>query len=196
MITGRKKEYLSAYKDQNQRAATSDATLDHEQLCKNSPSDDQKKEIAEAFKVASNFLRNKPKTETEIRNRLEKNCFSPDAIDSVVAQLNELNWVNDQKFAQLWIESRNSFRPRSKRMLVYELRRRGVSDRKISESLDQFEESEAAKSCAMRYGRKHLKLEKIQFQQKTLNYLRNYGFPSEIARDAAAYAWEALHDHN
>ncbi|NMA11892.1 MAG: RecX family transcriptional regulator [Chloroflexi bacterium] len=196
MITGREKEHVSAYKDQNQRAATSDAALDHEQLCKNSPSDDQKKEIAEAFKVASNFLRNKPKTETEIRNRLEKNSFSPEAIDSVVAQLNELNWVNDQKFAQLWIESRNSFRPRSKRMLVYELRRRGVSDRNISESLDQFEESEAAKSCAMRYGRKHLELEKIQFQQKTLNYLRTYGFPSEIARDAAAYAWEALHDHN
>ncbi len=194
MITGWEKERFSAYKDHNQRAATNDAAFDRKQSCKNSTADDRKKEITEAFRVASSFLRNKPKTETEIRNKLEKACFSPESIDSVVAQLSKLNWVNDQKFAQLWIESRNSFRPRSKRMLVCELRQRGISDRNISESLDLFEESEAAKSCAMRYGRKHLELEKIQFQRKTLNYLRNYGFPSTVARDAVAYAWEALHD--
>ena len=196
MEIGREEGTFSAYKGQNQQAGTAKKPFDQELTQEKATSQDNKREVAEAFRVASNFLRNKPKTESEIREKLEKNEFSPDSIDSVVEQLNDLGWVNDQKFAQLWIESRNSFRPRSRRMLIHELRRRGISERNISESLDQFEESEAAISCAMRYGKKHLELEKNQFQQKTLNYLRTYGFPAATARDAAAQAWETLHDQD
>lgn len=159
-----------------------------------SESSGENREVKAAFRTASNFIKNRAKTESEIRSKLESCGFSAGSIDSVMTDLKKLHWVDDKVFTDLWIDSRKTFRPRSKRMLAFELRRKGISERNISESLDQYPEDQAADNCAVRYGKKYQNLEKDQFHSKVLNYLRAYGFPFNIAQDAAEHAWNNLHE--
>ncbi len=64
---------------------------------------------------------------SEIRQNLQKHAFSEAVIEHTLTRLQETGLLNDQQFAEAWVENRSTFRPRARRALALELRpqRRG-----------------------------------------------------------------------
>lgn len=80
--------------------------------------------FGKAFNAALNFLSFRPRSEMEIRQYLKRR--KAEDIDGVLEKLKQIGQVNDEEFARWWIEQRNTFRPKGKRALEMELRRKGI----------------------------------------------------------------------
>jgi regulatory protein len=78
------------------------------------------------------FLSYRPRSEKEVRDRLEiKNQKSKikvdeSIIDKVIEKLKEKKFLNDEEFARGWIESRLRFKPRSLKLIKFELKQKGI----------------------------------------------------------------------
>ncbi len=75
--------------------------------------------------AALRFLSYRARSEKEVRDKLKKR-FTPEEIDLVIQKFKEWNLLNDAQFAQSYVESRARSKPRSKRMIEMELKRKGV----------------------------------------------------------------------
>ncbi|MBA2248554.1 MAG: RecX family transcriptional regulator, partial [Chloroflexia bacterium] len=82
--------------------------------------------VRQAITAALNLLAYRPRAEGEIRTRLRQRGFPDGAIDETLVKLREWHYVDDQDFAERWIENRRERRPRSARMIAMELRGKGV----------------------------------------------------------------------
>ncbi|PIR99304.1 hypothetical protein COT87_00265 [Candidatus Collierbacteria bacterium CG10_big_fil_rev_8_21_14_0_10_44_9] len=83
-----------------------------------------------------NFLSYRPRTIKEVRDRLHKYAVKDKIKQNLfIAKLSDRGYLDDLKFATWFIESRNTHRPRSQRMLTQELMLKGVSRTVIAEAL-------------------------------------------------------------
>ncbi len=144
----------------------------------------QRDESDKAFKKAAEILQRRPKTENELRKKLSAKGIAAEQIDEAVCRVKALNWVDDKKFSEMWIENQSVFRPRSKRMLAYELRRKGISEETISESLRDMKDDQAAFACAERYARRLRDIDPAVIRLKLRGYLVRRGFDYDAVRQA------------
>ncbi|MBI3559162.1 RecX family transcriptional regulator [Candidatus Gottesmanbacteria bacterium] len=127
-------------------------------------------EFGKLLNKAINFLSYRPRSEWEIRQFLKKK--DPGAAqDDIIEKLKKLKLVDDETFAKWYVEQRNTFRPKSRRILEMELRRKGV---KIKPETD-LSETELAKRAL---GKK-----KFMVKEKAIRFLASRGFSWETIED-------------
>ena len=147
-------------------------------------------EIEVARERALNYLSYRPRSADEVRQNLRKKEFSESAINLVITRLEETGLLSDESFTQFWIENREQFAPRSAQALRYELRQKGVEDHIIDETLDSFDESDAAYRAAGKRLRRYLGKDRQTFRKKLGDYLARRGFPYPIIKDVLERLWE------
>ena len=81
----------------------------------------------ECMDAASRYLGYRARSEGELRKYLRKRGFSSQCVERTLAQLREKGYTNDSAFARLWIENRESSKPRSRSLLRWELREKGIN---------------------------------------------------------------------
>ncbi|MGI6207289.1 MAG: regulatory protein RecX [Anaerolineae bacterium] len=101
-------------------------------------------DVNRAQERALRLLEVRPRSRFELEQRLRKAGFEADAIEEALGRLERVELVDDDAFAQFWVEQRLNFRPRSRRALRYELRRQGVSEEAAEEALEGVDDTEAA----------------------------------------------------
>lgn len=111
-------------------------------------------EIERATQGAITFVSYRPRSEREVRDRLRKRDFSQPAIDAAIERMRGWGYLDDQAFAQWWVENRAEHRPRGKRLLAGELRSKGVSPDVVGEVLEETELDEYG--AALELARKRL----------------------------------------
>jgi len=120
----------------------------------------------------------RPRSEKEIRNWLYRKKV-PDMMHSdLFSKLKYFELLDDAKFAKLWVENRNEFHPKSKRILKQELQIKGISRDVIDDVLGEIEIDESKIALDM------LKKKKYSDEKKMLGYLIRNGFSFEIAKKA------------
>lgn len=67
-----------------------------------------------AYQQALQFLNYRQRSQAEVRKNLQTHQVSEQIIASVLERLRNNGLVNDQSFAQNWVENRIEFRPRQK----------------------------------------------------------------------------------
>jgi len=150
-----------------------------------------------ALQKALLLLSYRPRAEAEIRQRLEKAGFETGAIDPVIERLRASGLVQDAGFARDWVENRGAFRPRSHKMLTYELRRKGVTEDAIQQALDETSpDDELAYQAAVRYARKLTGTDPDEFRRRLLAFLARRGFSYETAAPIVQQVWRELHPGN
>lgn len=88
------------------------------------------------FGLILNFLSYRPRTIKEVRDRLYKyEVRDKDKQDVLIAKLQSKGYLDDVAFATWFIESRNTHRPRSSRMLKQELQVKGVPNEIITQAM-------------------------------------------------------------
>jgi regulatory protein len=146
-----------------------------------------------ALQSALRYLNYRPRTEAEISKHLVEKGFSEAAVDRVMNRLREGRLLDDRQFARDWVENQNTFRPRGKRALAFELRHKGISDEIIEQALaDSEDEAELAYQAAYRQAQRLCGSEWQEFRLKLSQYLARRGFNYEIASAAVRRSWAEL----
>jgi len=145
-----------------------------------------------AFQKALQFIHHRPRSVEETRRRLLEKGFGDEVVEATLEKLLEKNWLDDLEFARQWIENRNAFRPRSDRLLAYELRLKGVADDKVKQALDKFggDENLLAYQAGIKKAKKCQNESKFDFQKKVGGFLSRRGFHYGIVKPAVARLWE------
>ena len=78
-----------------------------------------------------------------LRTKLRQRGFEAPVVESVIAQLKEKNYLDDRRFARLWVVSRLKRNPAGKSVLVSGLRAKGVSAHDAEEAVDGLLDKEA-----------------------------------------------------
>lgn len=146
-----------------------------------------------AYLCALGYLARRDHSETELRRKLAQKGFSEERIGRAIDRVRECGYIDDRRFAENWIRSQSRFRPRSARMLRYELKLKGVSDPVISESLAGVDDEQAAFDCAEKYSRRLAGLDQPVFRNRLGAYLARRGFSYETVRTTVQAAWNSLH---
>ncbi|MCA1646933.1 MAG: recombination regulator RecX [Chloroflexi bacterium] len=135
--------------------------------------------------VALRFLAQRPRTEQEVRRRLERAGVDDAAILGVLAQLRQHRLVDDTAFAQYWVEQRQTFRPRGARLLRAELRQHGI-DAAAAEAAAGTTAATAADDAyraAQKRARQLTAADERAFKSRLAQFLARRGFDWEtIAR--------------
>lgn len=144
-----------------------------------------------AFQKALNLLSHRPRSEGEIRRKLEIGGFEEPVIDATLARLRQTGLAGDRQFAQLWVENRSEFRPRGRRMLAFELRQKGVHEEIIQQALEVAgNEHDLALNAAQKYARRLSGLDRNAFWKKLSAFLARRGFGYETIKGVVDTVWQ------
>jgi regulatory protein len=142
-----------------------------------------------AYQRALRFVQFRERSEAEIQENLREHKVPEEIIQEVLERLQRSGIVDNRRFARTWIENRSEFRPRSRRALAYELRRRGIEQEVIQDSLESLDDEELAYQAAIKQTRKYRELPWQEYRQKMYAFLARRGFSYETAAPVVARIW-------
>jgi regulatory protein len=147
-----------------------------------------------AYLAALRFLEARPRSIAEVRARLGRKDFAPEAIDAAIARLAELELLDDTAFARYWVENRQAYRPRGAGALRDELRRKGIDADVTAEVLndDSLTGDEAASAWGLARGalRKYAgSHDRNAFTRRMGSYLQRRGYTFEVIRPIVDQLW-------
>src|SRR5919202_4253041 len=90
----------------------------------------------QALQQAFSYLSYRQRSQQELRRYLAQKGHAPETIEATLGQLADYQYVDDQVFAQSWIENRQKFRPRGARLLRAELRQKGIDRETADQAID------------------------------------------------------------
>ncbi|HEX9679569.1 MAG TPA: RecX family transcriptional regulator [Candidatus Saccharimonadales bacterium] len=128
------------------------------------------------------WLSLRSRSEYEINEYLRKKTDDEDLKKRIVEELKLYNYVDDNKFSEMWIRNRRLLKPVSKYRLRQELLQKRVPQEIIAESLDsaKLDDLAAAKAVIARRGQRYAD------QQKLMAYLARQGFSYDVIKRALA----------
>ena len=138
---------------------------------------------------AFQFLSYRPRSESEIRDRLRKHGYEKEEIDRTVDQLKRLSLVDDVAFAEYWKDNRNSFRPRGQGMLKVELKRKGIESDVIDRVIEDVDDSDNAYRAAISKARTLPVTDYLEFRRKMVGYLQRRGFNYGVINNTVKQVW-------
>lgn len=142
--------------------------------------------------AANRFLSYRPRSESELRERLHRRGFDGDIVEAAIARLKEQGLVDDVAFAQFWKDSRESFSPRSQWLTRLELRQKGVAANIIDQIAGDVDDNDSAYRAALgKAGR--LPLSDYQsFRRRLGEYLKRRGFDYGVINQTVKRIWQEL----
>jgi regulatory protein len=87
------------------------------------------------------FLEARPRSVAETRRRLAQAGYREELIAGALEKLAEFGMLDDEAFAQMWVESRDRASPRGEHALMLELRQKGIDPTIIAATLRERREA-------------------------------------------------------
>jgi regulatory protein len=144
-------------------------------------------EYVDAKQTALNYLAYKPRTEQEVRRKLQKQDVSRLVVDDVIARLYELEYLDDEAYAHDYAHNRFSSKKYGPVRIRRELEERGVDRHLAATAVDElFAEKNAAAAAREHAEKRWPRLadedDPRRRRQKLYRYLRRRGFTSDTIR--------------
>lgn len=144
------------------------------------------------YQKALNLLSRRPRSEKEIRQKLTEKTYEAEQIDRTIARLRCAGLIADEKFANLWVENRNEYHPRSNRLTRYELKSKGIAEETIETALSaSLDEVELARRAAVLYARRLTTEDWLTFRKRLSGFLARRGFTYGITASVVKEMWNA-----
>lgn len=134
------------------------------------------------------YLKFRPRTEKEVRNYLYKKIktkhWSFNDVDNVIKKLKEEDLINDKKFIDLFVRDRLTLKPKGKRILIQELRQKGVNDELIEKyfSKNPINEEELALQILKKRWLRFKNLDSQKRFEKSARFLMSRGFDFNLIK--------------
>lgn len=153
-------------------------------------------EVQKAKNAAFRLLSGRAYTRAEIDKKLRGRHFSRSAINRTMAALEGLGLVDDHAFSRQWVQARLQGRPMGRIRLARELRRRGVPEAVVEETLDEaladVEPAALALDLLRSRAARYRGLDRQRALARMFQFLGRRGFQATVAREAAEAAWAEL----
>lgn len=114
------------------------------------------------------------------RKIIEVKGVSPEVVDRVYRRLVEKRYIDDEKFAQWWVENRNVRKGSSLRKIGVELRAKGVATDIIEQVLGETERNDQSELQKIIIKKRN----KYEDPQKLMQYLARQGFSYDDIKSA------------
>lgn len=141
-------------------------------------------ELIRGHQVALRFLSYRPRSETEIRKRLERDTFRPETIEHIIAQLYAEGQLDDKRFAEMYAQSKMLKKPIGAVRLRRELKQKGISDTIIRHVEQAFCDYETELNNAQQLAKKKLAKERtkdpIKRKRRLADFLVRRGFGWDV----------------
>ncbi len=162
-----------------------------------------------AYESALKFLSHRPRSESEVRTYFKKKerkkkkeaeqkgeddlrAIDEGVVEAVIERLRRAGLVNDEGFAQFWVENRTAFRPKGKRALQAEMRAKGLPASAIDAALVNADDTAVAEQLAAARARRLKDLPEPEFKRKLSDYLARRGIGYDVISEAVERAWREL----
>lgn len=146
------------------------------------------------------FLSYRPRSESEVREHIKSKSahkgnkeikpqkISSSIFDDIMNKLKILGLIDDEKFCLWWIEQRNTFRPKGKRLLELELLKKGISKDVIKTVMADQETGKTEKDTSLILGEKwltkhHVSLTNPLDKDRLFRFLASRGFDFTVVQD-------------
>lgn len=138
---------------------------------------------------AAHFLSYRPRSEKELRTYLQRK-WRPETnkekhtktVEKVIGKLKKQGVVNDQEFAEWWVQQRQTFRPKGKILLTQELRQKGIDGKIIEKALTTLDDYTQASNVAEKKRKSLRGLEPNKARLRLISFLQRRGFTWETIR--------------
>jgi regulatory protein len=141
--------------------------------------------LQQALDLAYRYLARRDRTVAELRGQLEHKRVEPSTIDDVVAELHELGYLDDARYAQRYAEDRRTLDGWGPDRIERKLVALGLSRELIAQALsarDAADELDAAVAVLRRRFREPA--EDPKSRERALGVLVRKGYDLELAYDA------------
>jgi regulatory protein len=147
---------------------------------------------SEALHVANRFIAFRPRSVSEVRQRLRREGLEESVVELALESLVAEGLLDDKRFADSWVENRTAFSPRSPRLLQMELRRKGIDRETAEQSLEDSGEPDET-ALAAEAGRRRLhhyrQTDRREFDRALGSFLARRGFSADATRGALETLW-------
>lgn len=121
----------------------------------------------------------------EIEERLKVKSYSEDIVSYVIEELKKFRYLDDEIFAESFINDRINLRPCGKRFIEKELRNKGISSEIIESKLGSMIDEEKELELAQRLILKKMRsitdgTDKNKIKRKLAAYLSTKGFSFDV----------------
>jgi regulatory protein len=141
-------------------------------------------EISRATNQAVRLLSFRPRSRHELESRLRRKGFESDSINAAIERMVELGYINDEEFAQYWVENRQQHRPRGRRLLASELRSKGVPPDVVDQAIDEsaIDEFGDALELARKRADRLRGLDRETWRRRMAGFLQRRGYGWDVVR--------------
>lgn len=124
------------------------------------------------------------RTESELKKRLSED-YDEETIEKVIALLKRYDYINDKSYARGYINDGLALKKKGRRLIKYELFRKGVSESTIDEALDEnsLDELSGARELLKKRLRGKTSID-YKEKKKHFDYLLRRGFDYETIKAA------------
>ncbi|MFH0769261.1 MAG: RecX family transcriptional regulator [Chloroflexota bacterium] len=146
--------------------------------------------LQRCFNAAVRYLSYRPRSESELKDRLRRHGFDTDSQEAAITRLKEQGLLNDVAFAQFWKDNRESFSPRSQRLIRLELRRKGVANDILDQVIGAVDDDDSAYRAALSKARSLPHSDYLSFRRRLGEYLKRRGFSYEVINHIVEQVWQ------
>ena len=155
----------------------------------------QEEALQQAVARALNYLSFRPRSRAEVKRYLQRKETPLELIDRVLERLEQMELINDQAFAEFWMESRTGSNPKGAQAIKNELRQKGVTREVVDEIVDDEQDEERARQAARKKARLLVGQSGMDFKTFRLrlgSFLQRRGFSYEIVTRTVRELWQEL----
>jgi regulatory protein len=142
------------------------------------------------YNAAARLLGYRPRSEYEMKQRLNQHGFDNDTIRAVLARLKEQGLMDDDNFARFWRDNRQSFSPRSQWLIRVELRQKGVPDEIINQVVSSINDADNAYRTAKKKANSLTITDYQDFRRRLGEYLKRRGFNYSVIIKTIERLWQ------
>ena len=150
--------------------------------------------VDRCFNAATRFLSYRPRSESELRERLHRRGFDGDTVKAVIDRLKKQGLVDDMAFAQFWKDSRESFSPRSQQLTRLELRQKGIGPNIIDQVVNSVNDDDSAYRAALAKTRRLPLSDYQSFRHRLGEFLKRRGFGYGVINHTVKRVWQELEE--
>jgi regulatory protein len=142
------------------------------------------------YNTAARLLGYRPRSEHEMKQRLNHHGFDNDTVSAVLIRLKEQSLLDDGNFAKFWRDNRLSFNPHSQWLIRVELRQKGVPNEIIDQVVNQIDDANNAYRAAQKRVDNLAITDYQDFRRRLSEYLRRRGFSYSVIIKTIERLWE------
>lgn len=155
----------------------------------------RKAEFQKTFDKLTRFAMVRPRSKKEFKDYLYRKKIPEVIWEDLLSKLSDFHLLNDAEFAKWWVDTRNSFRPKPRRIITQELKMKGIDKNIIDDVLDEtkINEYQIARNLLVKRESRWKTMDERSRRQKMLQYLVGKGFNFEVAQKAVK-DYNSTHD--